>query len=116
MRDLADLAGAAFIFIGEIGMKDIINANSRVWSRTLGEVRFEAVEAQHIVSYGWESAGLRIEPPAALLFNQAQGGGDWRVIRNRVLKATALANAQKTREITEKLARLILAEEGKSGR
>ncbi|RJR41892.1 MAG: hypothetical protein C4567_08000 [Deltaproteobacteria bacterium] len=114
MRDLADLAGAAFIFIGEVGLPNLINANGRVWSRTLGEVCFEAAEAQHIVAYGWESAGLKIEPPAALLFNRAEGGGDWRVIRNRVIKTVALANTKKTRQITEDLARLILEEELKN--
>jgi DNA transposition AAA+ family ATPase len=111
MRDLADLSGAAFIFIGETTMPAIINENRRVWSRTLGSVRFEAVQPQSIVSYGRESAGLKIEPAAALLVNQARGGGDWRVIRNRVVKMAGLANAKKTREISEDLARLILDEE-----
>lgn len=116
VRDLADLTGAAFILIGEEAMPDIMNANRRVWSRTLAAVRFEAVEPQAIVSYGWESAGLKIEPAAALLINQAAGGGDWRMIRNRTVKAVALANARKDLKITEDLARLILDEELQGGR
>ncbi|MCX5888109.1 MAG: ATP-binding protein [Deltaproteobacteria bacterium] len=116
MRDLADLSGAAFILIGELKMDEVMRANSRLWSRSLGGVRFEAVEAQAIMNYGWKSAELKIEPAAALLLNQAPYGGDWRMIRNRTVKLVSLANAKKTSRITEDLARLILDEEPAGGR
>lgn len=119
VRDLAELTAAAVILIGEgehddrglSGLPAIMAQSDRVWSRTLDAVHFLPVAAPAIVHYGWAGAGLRIDPGAATLLNQTPGGGDWRVIRKRLYKLTALANSKKTRDASLQMAQQVLKEE-----
>lgn len=116
VRDLAELSDAGFILIGEESMPALMAANRRVWSRTLDAVRFEGADAPAIVSYAHAAAGLRLTPEGAHLLAGAAGGGDWRVIRKRLMKLIALANAKRTLDMGPDLVRLVLSEEMKGDR
>jgi hypothetical protein len=116
VRQLAEITGTAFILIGERQMLSLMRQESRLWSRMVDAVRFEAAEAPAILRYGAITAGLRIQPTAAELLSTAPKGGDWRMIRNRTVRLTALANSRKTRDITDDLVHLIIQEEPRDDR
>jgi hypothetical protein len=104
VRVLAELTAAPFVLIGE-NLAGCMTRNRRVWSRTYHWVEFKPVDTREIVSYASKTGGLEITSPAAEILKRDGGGGDWRNVKRLTIELVEIANNQRTRVVSESMAR-----------
>ncbi len=105
IRQLAEVAGALFVLIGEETLRDQLMSAERVWSRTLQTVEFDPVSASDIIIYGSQTAGLEIGLEAGSIINRSPGGQDWRVVKRAVINLVEIANMRRSRAVTDEMAK-----------
>ena len=113
VRDLSDMSTAPFILIGEEELRSFMQQNRRVWSRTFRQLEFEPIQIPDILLYAHDSTGLKLSMPVARIFHQ-YSSGDFRIVKRDMLALIQYANANETREVSEKMAS-IAVKEGLSG-
>jgi DNA transposition AAA+ family ATPase len=107
VRDISDLAGVPFVFVGEEELVGCLERNRRVWSRTFKQLEFEPIEVADVVIYAAETTGLNLSLPVASMLQRASGG-DFRLVRRDLLGLVEAANANQTKTITEKMAKIVI--------
>ncbi|MBC2703980.1 AAA family ATPase [Desulfobacula sp.] len=107
VRDIADIAGVLFVFIGEDELVGYLERNRRVWSRTFKQLEFKPIEIADIIVYAVETTGLKLSIQVASILHKASGG-DFRLIRRDLIGLVQAANANQTDTITEKMANIII--------
>lgn len=105
VRDLSDLSAAPFVLIGEEELLPVMQRNRRVWSRTYQQIEFEPIAVSDVMFYAADAAGLKFSPEVAGILHKSSGG-DFRLVRRDMLSLIQFANAKKTTEITEEMARI----------
>ncbi len=107
IRDIADSATVPIILIGEEEIVSYMQRNRRVWSRTFQQLEFKPIEIADIIMYATESAGLKLPIPVAQMIHKASGG-DFRLVKRDLLGLAQTANANQTKTITEKMAKIVI--------
>jgi len=98
LRDLTEISGAPIVLIGEEPLKDILTAQTQVWSRTKQTVEFKPNEVADAVMLFEKAAGLHLEMEAAVHLHDWTTG-DFRFLENAL--AGCLQKAQgKTKDRT----------------
>ncbi len=103
--DLCDGTACPFILIGEEELRGILQQHKRIWSRTYQVLEFEPISAADVIFYAREAAGLRLSKEVAMILHK-NSGGDFRVVKRDIIALIQFANAKRTREIDEDLARI----------
>ncbi len=114
VRDIADSAQVPVILIGEEELVSFMKQNRRVWSRTFQQMEFAPIEVADIIMYASESADLKLSIPVAKMVHKASGG-DFRLVKRDLLGLAQTANANQTKTITEKMAKIVI-QSGLSGK
>lgn len=107
VRDIADSAGIPIVLIGEEELVSYMEQNRRVWSRTFQQLEFKPIEIADIIMYSSDSAGLKLSIPVASILNKASGG-DFRLVKRALLGLAQTANANQTKNVTEKMANIVV--------
>jgi hypothetical protein len=102
LRDLADLSGAAIVFVGEEDLVPYLQEERRVWSRVYQVVEFGPITAADIVLYAAEVAGLTVDRSAAALLERISGG-DIRLVRRELIACAQLCQGRGTETVTEEI-------------
>jgi hypothetical protein len=105
VREISEITATPIILIGELELETVMKRNRRVWSRTFQAIHFEPVAASDIINYMRQTAGLELQPDAAVLLNKSPGGEDWRVVRRATFDLIEIANINKTRTVTKDMAK-----------
>lgn len=106
IRQLSEVVGGIFVLIGEEEtLSHHMTRNERVWSRTFQTLHFEPISVGDIIIYCKESGGIEVTPEAAVIMHQSPGGKDWRVVKRITIDLVEIANAHRTRIISEDMAR-----------
>ena len=91
VRDLAKIANATIVLIGEEELPYLMRQNRRVWSRTYRSMEFEPIAASDILLYVSQTTGLTLtEEAITTLF--AASDGDLRVVRRDTINLVQLYN------------------------
>ena len=104
IRDFCKVMQVPWALVGEDSLVDLMNRDRRVWSRRCASMHFEPMDASDIVMYCKQAADLTLPPDAAGIISK-HSGGDIRLIELIVSAAETIANANKSREITDKMAK-----------
>lgn len=91
IRDLAKIANAAIVLIGEEELPYLMKQNRRVWSRTYRSMEFDPVGPSDILLYVSQTTGLTMtEEAIRTLFDASDG--DLRVVRRDTVNLVHLYN------------------------
>ncbi len=105
VRDLSDMTGSAFVLIGEDELEATMKINKRVWSRTYCTLPFGPIDRSDIIYYYLEACGLKLSGSVAAILHRSSEG-DFRLVRRDMLALVQLANARRTREVDDEMAKL----------
>ncbi len=107
LRDMTEVAGMTIVVVGEEELVPFMKQVRKTWSRTFRQLEFQPIDIPDIILYAKESTGLKLSIDVASILLKASDG-DWRPVKRAILNMVQYANANETREISEKATRLIL--------
>ena len=108
IRDLHDLSGSSFIFVGMGGIKAKLQKKHQLWSRISQIVEFQPLTAKEIAFLAHELAGLLIpDDVAGLLCTQTTG--DFRDVMVALSHLERMARANARKDINKKMVNMTTA-------
>lgn len=104
VRQLSMVTAAPMVLIGEDALIGQITGVRRGWSRVYQALQFQPVSLSDVLYYARKSAGLEMAADAAALIHQSACGQDWRDLERVTVQLVEIANAKRSRVITEEMA------------
>lgn len=112
IRDFVDLTAAPFALIGEKLLKYKMEAERRIWSRTLRLIEFEPVSSKDILFFAKKAADLTLGAQQADKMQQA-AEGDFRPVKRHVFFIEELMRINRTDRITDEMVDIAIKKEQK---
>lgn len=106
VRQIVEITASTFVLVGETDLAHQMEQNGRIWSRTFQTLVMEPVSLSDVIFYAREAGGLEVGEDAAAILHEAPGGGDWRNLERLTIELVEICNAQRTRTVSEAMARL----------
>ncbi|MBW1778798.1 MAG: ATP-binding protein [Deltaproteobacteria bacterium] len=100
VRDLADLTFAPFALVGEKLVRHKMEAERRIWSRTLRCVEFQPISAKDILFFAKQAADLTLTPDQAERL-RAASDGDFRLVARSVRRLEEIMAVNKLDTVTD---------------
>ncbi|MBW1666746.1 MAG: ATP-binding protein [Deltaproteobacteria bacterium] len=107
IRDLADITFVPFALIGERLVVRKMQKERRAWSRTLRSVEFGPIQAQDILFFAKQAAGLSLSANQAEILREASDG-DFRLVSRDVRTLEELAEVNKASKISDDMVKLAI--------
>ena len=102
VRDLADVTFTPFALVGENLLRQKMEKERRIWSRTLRVVEFKPITSQDIMFFAKQAADLKLSADQVEVI-RVDSEGDFRLVKRNVRHLEEIVKGYGTHEVTDKM-------------